>query len=148
MADAQEVKKLREQTGAGVMDAKKALQEAEGDFDKAAEIIKEKGLAKADSKSDREIKAGIVTSYVHNDRIGAVLRLGCETDFVAKSEPFTQLADNLIKQVVAMGPQDIDELMAQPFFKDEKTTIEELIKSTIAQTGENIRVDEFYRIEL
>jgi len=148
MADAQDVKKLREQTGAGIMDAKKALEESGGDFDKAAEIIKQKGLAKADSKSDREIKAGLVTSYVHNDRIGAVLRLGCETDFVAKSEPFIELADNIIRQIVAMNPQDVDELMAQPFFKDDKTSMEDLIKSTIAQTGENIRVDEFYRLEI
>ena len=121
MPKAQDVKKLREQSGAGVMDAKKALEEAGGDFDKAKKLIKEKGLAKADKKADREIKAGIVKTYVHNDRVGVVMRLGCETDFVAKSEPFLELAQNLAMQIVAMNPKNVDELFAQPFIKDEKT---------------------------
>lgn len=148
MTDASAVKKLRELTGAGVMDAKSALEEAAGDFDKAAEIIKAKGLAKADKKSEREIKAGIIKTYTHNDRVGVVLRVGCETDFVAKSEPFQQLVHNLAMHIVAMNPTDVDELMAQPFVKDEKTTIENLVKETIAKTGENIKVDEFHRLEL
>ena len=148
MTKAADVKKLREQTGAGVMDAKKALEEAGGDFDKAAELIKEKGIAKADTKSEREIKAGVVKAYVHNNRIGTIMRLGCETDFVAKSEPFLELAQNVALHIVAMDPKDIDELMEQPFVKDENTTIEELIKAAIAKTGENIRVDEFHRLEL
>ncbi|MEX2054243.1 MAG: translation elongation factor Ts [Candidatus Colwellbacteria bacterium] len=148
MADAATVKKLREQTGAGIMDAKRALQEAGGDLDKATEVIKKKGLATAEKKSAREIKAGIVKNYGHNDRVGVVLRLGCETDFVAKSEPFQELAHNLAMQIVAMDPKDADELMAQPFIKDDKVTVGELITDAIAKTGENIKLDEFHRMEL
>ncbi|MDZ4231487.1 MAG: translation elongation factor Ts [Patescibacteria group bacterium] len=148
MADASTVKKLRERTGAGIMDAKRALEEVGGDLDKAAAVIKEKGLVKAEKKSEREIKAGIVKTYGHNDRVGVVLRLGCETDFVARSEPFQELAHNLAMQIVALDPKDIKELMAQPFIKDEQMTVEELIKETIAKTGENIKLDEFYRMEL
>src|SRR3989344_1994074 len=148
MADASAVKKLRNLTGAGVMDVKSALEEAGNDFDKAAEIIKEKGLAKADKKAEREIKAGIIKTYTHNDRVGVVLKLGCETDFVARSEPFRELAHNLAVHIVAMNPENIEELMAQPFVKDEKTPIENLVKGAIAKTGENIRIDEFYRLEL
>ena len=148
MASAKEVQQLREKTGAGVMDAKKALEEAGGDFDKALDLIKEKGLAKAEKKADREINAGIVKAYTHNDRVAAVLRLGCETDFVAKSDPFQDLAQNLVMQIVAMDPENIEKLMEQPFIKDEKKTIEELVKEAIAKTGENIKVDEFHRLEL
>ncbi|MFH1694587.1 MAG: translation elongation factor Ts [Patescibacteria group bacterium] len=144
----EDIKKLREETGAGVMDVKRALEEAGGDFGKAMEIIKERGIVKADKKSDREIKAGIVKAYVHNNRVGTVLRLGCETDFVTKSDPFQELAQNLAMQIVAMDPEDIDGLLKQAFIKDESQTIEELIKQTIAKTGENIRLDEFYRLEL
>ncbi len=148
MADASVIKKLRELTGAGVMDAKTALEEAGEDFDKAAEIIKEKGLAKADKKAEREIKAGIVKTYTHNNRVGVVLKVGCETDFVAKSDPFQELVHNLALHIVAMNPSDVEELMTQPFVKDEKTSIENLVKETIAKTGENIKVDAFYRLEL
>src|SRR3989338_794544 len=111
MADATVVKKLRDLTGAGVMDAKIALGEAKDDFDKAVEIIKARGLAKADKKAEREIKAGIIKTYTHNDRVGVVLKLGCETDFVARSEPFRELAHNLAVHIVAMNPDNIEELM-------------------------------------
>ena len=148
MADATVVKKLRDLTGAGVMDAKIALGEAKDDFDKAVEIIKARGLAKADKKAEREIKAGIIKTYTHNDRVGVVLRVGCETDFVAKSDPFLELVHNLAVHIVAMNPANVEELMAQPFVKDEKTSVENLVKETIAKTGENIKIDEFYRLEL
>ena len=148
MADANVVKKLRDLTGAGVMDAKIALEEAGDDFDKAIEIIKERGFAKADKKAEREIKAGLIKTYTHNDRVGVVLRVGCETDFVARSEPFQQLVHNLAVHIVAMNPANVEELMAQPFVKDEKVSIENLVKETIAKTGENIKIDEFYRLEL
>lgn len=143
-----DIKKLREKTGAGVMDAKRALEESGGNFEQAIEIIKEKGLTKADKKAEREIKAGIIKAYVHNDRVGAVLRLGCETDFVAKSEPFQELAQEIAMQIVAMDPDDVEALLEQPFIKDESTTVGDLIKQAIAKTGENIRVDEFHRLEL
>lgn len=145
---AEDVKKLREETGAGVMDAKRALEEAGGDFEKAKEVIKKQGLAKAEKKSEREIKAGLIKTYTHNDRIGVVLRLGCETDFVAKSDPFQELAQNIVMQIAAMNPESVEDLLAQPFIKDESLKIEDLVKGAIAKTGENIRVDEFSRLEL
>src|SRR3989344_8052617 len=146
MATAKDIQKLRRETGAGVMDVKRALEEAKGDFAKATEIIKEKGLVKAEAKAERAINAGLIKTYTHNDRVGVVLRLGCETDFVAKSDVFQKLAQELAMQIVAMDPKDPVELMAQPFIKDESTTIEELVKQVIAKTVENIRVDEFRRL--
>lgn len=140
-----DIKKLRELTGAGIMDAKRALEEAGGDFDKAEEIIKDRGFAKAASKSEREIKAGLVKTYLHNNRVGVLLKLGCETDFVAKSQPFQELAHDLAMQIAAMAPNDIQMLLSQPFIKDESITIDNLVKQAIAKTGENIRVEAFYR---
>lgn len=140
-----DIKKLRELTGAGIMDAKRALEEAGGDFNKAEEIIKDKGFAKAASKSEREIKAGLVKTYLHNNRVGVLLKLGCETDFVAKSQPFQELAHDLAMQIAAMAPNDVQVLLSQPFIKDESVTIDNLIKQAIAKTGENIRVEAFYR---
>lgn len=127
------------------MDAKRALEEAGGDFNKAEEIIKDKGFAKAASKSEREIKAGLVKTYLHNNRVGVLLKLGCETDFVAKSQPFQELAHDLAMQIAAMAPNDVQVLLSQPFIKDESVTIDNLIKQAIAKTGENIRVEAFYR---
>ena len=140
-----DIKRLRELTGAGVMDAKRALEEAGGDFSKAEEIIKDRGLAKAASKSEREIKAGLVKTYLHNNRVGVLLKLGCETDFVAKSQPFQELAHDLAMQIAAMAPDDVPVLLSQPFIKDESITIDSLVKQAIARTGENIRVEAFYR---
>jgi len=145
---ADDVKKLREMTGAGVMDAKRALEEAEGDFDKATQIIKEKGLLKAAKKAGRELGAGLVDSYVHNDRVGVLLNVSCETDFVARSEDFRNLVHDIAMQIAAMNPNDVDELMEQAYIKDEKTTIDELVKGAIARLGENIKIEEFTRYEI
>jgi len=143
-----DVKKLRELTGAGVMDAKRALEEAGGDLGKAEEIIKSKGLAKAAAKSEREIKAGLIETYTHNNRVGVLLKLGCETDFVARSEPFQELAHNLVMQIAAMEPDSVQTLLNQTFIKDESVTIDDLIKQVIAKTGENVRIETFYRLAL
>ncbi len=143
-----DVKKLRELTGAGVMDAKRALEETGGDLGKAEEIIKSKGLAKAAAKSEREIKAGLIKTYTHNNRVGVLLKLGCETDFVARSEPFQELAHNLAMQIAAMEPDGVQTLLDQTFIKDEDITIDDLIKQVIAKTGENIRIEAFYRLAL
>lgn len=142
------IQKLRELTGAGVMVCKKALEDAAGDFDKAAALIKEEGFTKAKEKEGRETKAGLIKSYIHNDRVGALLELNCETDFVARSDPFRELAQNLVLQVVAMNPENVDELLAQPYVKDETTTINDLVKGVILKTGENVKVSRFVRYEL
>ncbi|MGD1003414.1 MAG: translation elongation factor Ts [Minisyncoccia bacterium] len=141
------VQKLREMTSAGVMDCRKALIEANGDVDAAVKIIYEKGLAKVEKRADRETGAGLVESYVHNERIGVLLRLGAETDFVVRSEPFRALAHDLAMHIAAAAPKDVEELLAQPYIKDESRTIKDVIGEVIAKVGENIAVGEFYRVE-
>ncbi|MDI6734163.1 MAG: translation elongation factor Ts [Patescibacteria group bacterium] len=143
-----DIQKLRETTGAGVMDCRRALKESGGDFDNAVRLIHEKGLVKAEKKSDRKTGAGLIESYIHNDRVGVLLELKCETDFVVRSEPFRNLAHELAMQVAAMDPADIETLKAQPYIKDESLTIEEFIKRTIAKVGENIVISRFCRYEL
>lgn len=142
------VKELREATGAGVIDCKKALEEAAGDLEKAKQIIQEKGIIKAEKRAGRKTGAGVLESYVHNNRVGVLLDIRCETDFVAHSEPFRQLAHEITMQIAAMEADSVDSLMSQPHIKDESKTIEELVKGVIAQTGENIRIERFCRYEL
>ena len=143
------VKRLREETGAGVMDCKRALDEAKGDFDKAKTLIKERGLAKAKEKADREAKEGVVEAYVHaGGRIGAMVELSSETDFVARNPEFKGLAQEIAMQVAAMDPSDVDQLLGQAYIRDASKTIGELVTSIAATTGENVRVKRFKRFEL
>jgi len=148
MAKATDIQKLRELTGAGVMICKKALDEAGGVFDRAVALVKEQGFKRAAEKEGRETKAGLVKAYVHNDRVGALLELNCETDFVARSDPFRELAHSLAMQIVAMNPKDIDELLAESYVKDESVVINDLVNGVILKTGENIKVGRFVRYEL
>ncbi len=147
MVTAEAVQKLREMTSAGVMDCRKALIEANGDIDAAVKIIHEKGFAKVEKRADRETGAGLVQSYVHNERIGVLLRLSAETDFVVRSEPFRALAHDLAMHIAAAAPKDVEELLAQPYIKDESRTIKDIISEVIAKVGENVVVGEFYRVE-
>lgn len=158
------IKNLREQTSAGVMDCKNALEEAGGDIVKATELLRQKGLALAAKKSTRETLEGIVDSYVHTGgRVGAIVELNCETDFVARTPEFKELVHNIAMQVAAMSPLYVDNkavpegdsvnpeeacLMEQPFIKDPTRTINELINETMARVGENIRVRRFERFAL
>jgi len=143
------VKRLREETGAGVMDCKRALDEAKGDFEKARGLIKERGLAKAKEKADREAKEGIVEAYVHaGGRIGAMVELSSETDFVARNPDFKELAREIAMQVAAMDPKDVDQLLGQPYIRDASKTIGELVTGIASTTGENVRVKRFKRFEL
>jgi elongation factor Ts len=148
MIGAQDVQKLREITGAGVMECKKALVDAQGNFEKAVSLVRERGLARAETKKARVVQAGVVESYVHNDRVGVLLVVHCETDFVARSAPFRELAHNLAMQIAAMDPADVQTLLNQNYIKDERKTVGELIKETIAQVGENIQVEKFIRYEI
>ncbi len=141
------VQKLRDITSAGVMDCRKALIEANGDIDAAVRIIREKGLVKVEKRSDRATGAGLVQSYVHNERIGVLLHLSAETDFVVRSEPFKELAHDLAMHIAAAAPKNAEELMAQPYIKDESRTVKDIIGEVIAKVGENITVGEFYRVE-
>lgn len=146
--NAKDVKNLRNETGAGVMDCKKALEEAGGDLDKAKEIIQERGLIKASKRAGRDTGAGILESYVHNNRVGVMLELRCETDFVAKSDPFRDLAHELVMHIAAMNPKDVNDLMEQLYVRDESKKVGDLVKGVIAQTGENIKIERFCRYEL
>ena len=148
MIDASKVQKLREMTGAGVMDCKKALLDANGDFDRAKELIQERGLLKVEKRAGRETGAGLVKSYVHNGRIGVLLDLRAETDFVVRSEPFQQLAQELVMQIAAVDASNVEELLKQPYIRDEARTVGDLIKDVIAKVGENVQVNKFYRIEI
>jgi len=145
---AEEVQKLREVTGAGVMDCRKALIEAEGDVDRATAIIREKGFAKAEKRGDRATGAGLVETYVHNERIGVLLDVRAETDFVVRSEPFRVMAHDIAMHIAAAAPETVEELLAQPYVKDETKTVKEVIGEVIAKVGENVSVNKFFRLEV
>lgn len=151
------VKELRESTGGGIMDCKHALVEAGGDMEKAVTILRKSGLAKAARRSDRATKQGVIDAYIHPGRpLGALIELGCETDFVARTEEFRTLAHEIAMHVAAMGPDRIDTddegdgetLLEQAYVRDPGRTIGELIQETIARTGENVRVTRFSRFEV
>ena len=143
------IKKLREQTGLSVADIKRALDESGGDEKKALEILAGRGIEIAEKKSSRAANEGIVEGYIHsNRRVGATVILHCETDFVAKSRDFLELAHDLAMQIASMNPKDADELLGQPFIKDAGISIKDLVSKHIARTGENIEVGEFNRYEV
>ena len=140
------IKKLRDQTGAGVMGCSRALEKAGGDIDQAQIILNDNYRKIATKKVNRETGEGIVAAYVHvNGRIGSIVSLLCETDFVARTEDFKNLAKELAMQAAAMNSADAEELLKQNYIRDPKTTIEDLIKKMIAKTGENIRIKEVKR---
>ena len=154
--DIELLKQLREETGAGIADCRSALVEAKGNasassaqvMDKAKEILKQKGLDKAGSKSDREAGEGIVEAYSHNGKIGVLVELRCETDFVAKTEDFKTLAHEIALQIASMDPEDPESLLKQEYIRDPGMKIEDLIKLSIAKLGENIKIGRFARISL
>lgn len=136
-----QIKTLREETGAGIMDVRKALTESEGDTKKAKEWLEKKGMKRAAEKSDRSTEAGYVFSYVHfNGKVGSLVKLACETDFVAKTEDFQNLGKEIAMQVASMKPENVEELLKQDFLKDTSKTIEALIKLISGKTGENIKI--------
>jgi elongation factor Ts len=145
----EKIKQLREKTGAGVMDAKKALEQANGDLTKAEEIIRAQGLSKAEKKSEREASAGLVYSYIHQGgKVGVMVEMNCETDFVAKNEDFVNLCKEICLQITSMKPENVEELLKQDYIRDGSQTIEGLIKALIGKTGENMKLRRFVRYEL
>lgn len=188
-----DIRKLKELTGVGLTDAKQALVETNGDFDKALEAMRKKGLTKAEKKADREAREGLIEGYVHGGRIGVLVEVNCETDFVARTDGFKQFAHNMALQVASMAPQYISEadipaeemarvraeaeasdtlkgkpadivtkivdgqvkknfeekvLLSQVYVMDDSKTVEQYLKETVSQTGENIVIRRFKRIEL
>lgn len=146
--DIELIKKIREKTGAGIADVRNALEEAKGDESKAKEILKQKGLDKAVAKMDRDVKAGVVETYSHGGRVGVLVELLCETDFVAKTEDFKYLAHELALQVASMRPESVGELLEQDYVREPGQKVEDLIKSVIGKLGENIQVGRFERVGL
>ena len=142
------IKKLRDVTGAGIADCKEALVNSENNLEKAKEYLKQKGFDKAAKKGDREVKAGIVEVYSHNGKVGVLVEVMCETDFVAKTEDFKNLAHELSLQIASMNPSSVEKLLAQEYIRDNALTIDQLIKSVIGKLGENIVVGRFERIAL
>ena len=142
------IQKLREETGVGVMDCKKALNETAGDYDLAKVLLEKQGLLKAEKKAERVTGAGLLEAYVHNNRVGVLLELRSETDFVARSEPVRNLAHNLVLHIAAMAPDSVETLLKQPYVKDESRTVEEAIKGVIAIVGENLKVARFIRYQI
>lgn len=131
------------------MDAKNALTEANGNMDKAVELIRAKGLARAEEKSDREVKSGKVYCYTHAGGLSAAMvEVACETDFVANTAEFMELCKEVALQIVSMNPKDVDELLAQAYIRDGSKTIEQLVKESIGKTKENIRIIRFARFKL
>ncbi|MFC1979967.1 elongation factor Ts [Chloroflexota bacterium] len=158
------VRELRTQSGAGIMDCRKALLEAQGNVEGALEILKNQSLIKAEKKAKRIASKGVIDAYIHaGGRIGAMVELNCETDFVARTDEFKELAHNLAMQVAAMSPEfiskddiseeaDIDPqvvcLLLQPYIKDPEKRIQDIVTETIARVGENIKIGRFARFEI
>lgn len=142
------IKKLRLDTSAGMADCRSALEEAGGDMEKAKEILKKKGLDKASKKSEREVKVGLIETYSHSGKVGVLVELLCETDFVAHTPEFKSLAHELALQVASMNSASAEELLNQDYIRDSEMTVEQLIKGVVAKLGENIQVGRFERIAL
>lgn len=146
---AAEIKKIREETSAPVMDIRAALEEASGDSAKAKGILKKKGLEKAQKKSGRETSQGLIETYVHGGgKVGAMIHLACETDFVAKTDEFKKLAKEIAMQVAAMNPKNSDELLDQEYIREPEKKIRELIAEVVSKTGENIQLQKIARFSL
>lgn len=160
----EQIKQLREKASAGVMDCRNALISAEGNVEKAIEILREQGFSKAQKKAERVAGQGLIESYIHTGgRVGAMVEVNCETDFVARTDVFKELAHNIAMQVAAMPAQCLDEcdlpegsdadpkeacLLLQPYIKDPGKTIRDLLTEAIAATGENMKISRFARFQL
>lgn len=145
----EQISRLRKETGLSFGEIKKALTEAGGDEEKAVSILREMGVQIAEKKSSRETKEGVVESYIHSTRkLGAMVELFCETDFVAKNDEFRQLAHDIAVHLAAMKPKTTEELLTQQFIKNPEITIKELIDSYISKLGENIQVGKFELLEI
>jgi len=158
------IKELRGHCGAGIMACRNALIETKGDMEKAAQLLKEQDLLRVEKKSNRSTTQGIIRAYVHTGgRIGAMVEVNCETDFVARTDEFKELAHHLAMQVAAISPQFISReevpegadiepqaacLLLQPYIKDPDKTVQDIIAETIAKVGENIKVSRFARFEI
>jgi elongation factor Ts len=147
--DLKALKKLRDETSASIADCRRALDEAEGDYKKALAWLQKRSAEIAAKKSDRETSEGIIEAYIHQGgKVGVLVQLLCETDFVAKTDEFRVLAKEVAMQVAAMNPASVEELLRQDNIRDSSTTIEQMIKGAIGKLGENITIKDFKRFEI
>ena len=159
-ASVADIRAIRDETGAGVMDITRAIEEANGALQGARELLTERGARMSANNSDRETKEGLIEAYIHPGRpLGALLELNCETDFVARTDEFKSLARDLAMHIAAMQPERIsddeadptaegDSLMSQAWFRDGSLTVEEVIQAAIGKLGENVKVGRFSRFEI
>ena len=144
-----DIKKIREITGISIEAVREALENAGGKIEEALKMLKNRGIAVAAKKSDRETGEGLIFSSIHfNGKIGVLLTLLCETDFVARNEQFKELGHELAMHIAATDPKDTKELLIQPYVRDQDLTVDALVKNYIAKLGENIRISEFCRFEI
>jgi elongation factor Ts len=161
--DQAKIRELRELTSAGVMDCKRALEENDWNLDKARKAIEAQGLLRAEKRADREASQGVIESYIHQSRIGAMVELNCETDFVGRTDDFRALARNIAQQVASMDPKYLTAaeipdsegapasqlaLLEQPYIRDGSKTIGQMVTELSAKTGEKVAVRRFARFEL
>jgi len=147
--DPKDVQRLRSESGAGVMDSKRALEDAGGDYEKALGLLKQRGLESVAKKSGREAKEGLIASYIHgNGRVGSLVELASETDFVSRGEEFQKLAREIAMQVVAMEPASVEDLLEQPYIRDGSKKIKDLVTEVAATTKENVHVRRIQRFAL
>lgn len=148
MSTIDQIRQLRESTGISVIECQKALKESGGDFEKAKEILKKWGKDFAQTRTQREVKQGIIDAYIHaGKKVGVMIELRCETDFVAKSDDFKTLSHELCMQIAAISPEEMP-LFSQPWIKDQTKTVKDLMDGYIAKLGENIVLEKFIRYEL
>ncbi|MDH4358673.1 MAG: translation elongation factor Ts [Candidatus Berkelbacteria bacterium] len=144
----EKIKKLREKTGAGVMDIKKALDETGGDEKKAEKVLKARGVEIVEKKSSRATSQGLIDSYVHFGKIGVLVEISCETDFVARNEDFKKFVHEVALQIAASEAKTVEQLLKEEYFKEPGTTIEDLLRGAIAKIGENIKIKRFTKYSL
>ena len=144
-----DIKQLREQTSCGVIDCKKALEEAKGDFQKAKELLRKRGLELAAKKADRVAKEGRVEVYIHpGNKLGVMIEVNCETDFVARSEDFCNFTKNLAMHLAWTNSENVQTLLTQPFVKEPSKTIQDLLNELVSKIGENTQINRFSRFKI
>lgn len=149
MVDVSKIKELRDKTGVSVGECRAALEKTNGDLEKALVVLKERGVEIAQKKSARALGAGLVETYVHQGgRVAAMIELACETDFVARTEDFKNLAHELTMQVASMEPKNVEDLEKQEYIRDPSLKIKDLVTNAVAKIGENIKIVRFIRFEL
>ncbi len=147
--DVKLIKKLRDETAASIADVRIALEETNGDYKKALIWLKQHGMEKAEKKADRKTSQGLIEAYIHqNGKVGVLVEILCETDFVARTDDFKRLAHEVAMQVAAMNPKNVDTLLKQEYIRDGSVTIEQLVKQTIGILGENIVIKQITRFEI